>query len=56
MLECSLHALRWKLEELEVENAGHSDRYTALLHRRESVQDSLNALQECIASIRKCFH
>jgi hypothetical protein len=56
MLECSLYALRWKLEELKVENAVHSDRYTALLDRRDSVQDSLDVLYECIASFRKSLH
>jgi hypothetical protein len=56
MLECSLYALRWKLEELEVENVAHSDRYTALLHRQEAVQDSLNILYECITSFRKSLH
>jgi hypothetical protein len=56
MLECSLYALGWKLEELEVENAGNSDRYIVLLHRREFIQNSLNSLQECITSLRKCLH
>jgi hypothetical protein len=56
MLECSLYALKWKLEELEVENAVHSERYITLLHRREYVQDSLNVLQECITTLRKSLH
>jgi hypothetical protein len=56
MLECSLYALSWKLEELEAENAAQSDRYIVLLHRREFVQDSLNVLHECITSLRKSLH
>jgi hypothetical protein len=56
MLECSLYALNLKLEEFEVENATQSEVYTMLFERREIVQESLDALRECIASLRKFLH
>lgn len=56
VLECSLYAISYKLEELEVENDTHSSRYTMLLERRELLQESLEVLQGCIMTFRKSFH
>jgi hypothetical protein len=56
VLECSLYAINYKLDELEVENAAHSERYTTLLERREVLQESLEIIQGCIRNLRKSLH
>lgn len=56
VLECSLYAISYKLDVLQVENETHSDRYTMLLERRELLQESLEVLQGCIMRLRKSFH
>jgi hypothetical protein len=56
VLECSLYAISYKLNELEVEDDAHSDRYTMLLERREVLQESLEILRGCLTSLRKSLH
>jgi hypothetical protein len=56
VLECSLYAIRYKLNEIEVEDDRHSERYTMLLERREVLQESLEILQGCIRNLRKSLH
>ena len=56
VLECSLYAISYKLNELEVDDDGHSQRYTMLLERREVLQESLEILQGCIRNLRKSLH
>jgi hypothetical protein len=56
VLECSLYAISYKLNEIEVEDDRHSERYTMLLERREVLQESLEILQGCIRNLRKSLH
>jgi hypothetical protein len=56
MHECCIYAINYKLKELAEENATQNGRYTTLLERRDFLQDSLDALQECLIDFRKRLH
>lgn len=45
-LEGSLHAISFKLNELEVENASHSQRYQTLLERQDILREALAVIRE----------
>lgn len=55
-LEGSLYAISFKLNELEVENASHSERYQTLLERQDILREALAVLRECMTTLRRKLH